>query len=367
MTTRPDRRPMVSLPMLEARRTELETCAYCPKLCRSACPVSNAEPRETLTPWGKMTTAYLAAQGDVPLEASFARPAWACTGCGACTNACDHRNDVASSLTSAREAFSSRDLAPEAAQRMVHDWEAHATATRSAVAKHISAGRSAIALLVGCTYSLRASDVARDAVAAVRQLVGQVEVIDMCCGKPLKMAGARARFDSHAAQFAARTRGFDRLVVADPGCAVTFATDYREAGVRLAPRVSLLVDEAAAQLGALVASDARTDVRYHEPCSLGRILGRGAEARAVLTTITGRPPAEVTVRGGCSGGGGLLPVTMPAVSQAIAVARVAEHDAAGGGELVTACASSLVSLRRAARGQFVVSDLATWIARALRR
>ena len=86
---------MHKLPLLEPARSKLETCVFCPKLCRSACPVSNAEPRETLTPWGKMSSAYFAARGDVPLDESFARPAWACTGCFACRGSCDHQNDVA--------------------------------------------------------------------------------------------------------------------------------------------------------------------------------------------------------------------------------------------------------------------------------
>ena len=29
-------------------------CAFCPKMCRSACAVSEAEKRETVTPWAKM-------------------------------------------------------------------------------------------------------------------------------------------------------------------------------------------------------------------------------------------------------------------------------------------------------------------------
>src|SRR5690349_1766618 len=78
---RPALRPMRVLPTLEARRSELEKCVFCPKLCRSACPVSNAEPRETITPWGKMSLAWMCAHGDVPVDDSHASPAWACTGC----------------------------------------------------------------------------------------------------------------------------------------------------------------------------------------------------------------------------------------------------------------------------------------------
>src|SRR5579872_2051494 len=99
---RPGMRKMRVLPQLEERRGELETCVFCPKLCRSACPVSNAEPRETITPWGKMSMAYFVAQGDVATTEAFAQPAWACTGCFACRESCDHRNDVSGTLQAVR-------------------------------------------------------------------------------------------------------------------------------------------------------------------------------------------------------------------------------------------------------------------------
>src|ERR1700734_2218010 len=116
---RPDTRPMRKLPVLEAQRASLEKCVFCPKLCRSACPVSNAEPRETLTPWGKMSMAYFVARGDVAEARSFAAPAWACTGCGACRQECDHKNDVATTLLLARSGLLDLGIAPEAASRAV--------------------------------------------------------------------------------------------------------------------------------------------------------------------------------------------------------------------------------------------------------
>src|ERR1700744_3339075 len=111
---RPGLRPMRALPLLEPRRDALEKCVFCPKLCRDACPVSNAEPRETLTPWGKMTTAWMAAHGDVPAAAPSAAPAWACTACGACQTACEHHNPVADTLLDARSALHSQALSPPA-------------------------------------------------------------------------------------------------------------------------------------------------------------------------------------------------------------------------------------------------------------
>src|SRR5580693_150309 len=130
--TRPGQRPMRVLPVLEPRRDALEKCVFCPKLCRSACPVSNAEPRETITPWGKMSIAWMAAHGDVPIDASHAAPAWACTGCFACREACDHRNVVADVLLDARAALTAAGEAPVGARRIVDRFGRHEAKTRAA-------------------------------------------------------------------------------------------------------------------------------------------------------------------------------------------------------------------------------------------
>src|SRR3954467_3683888 len=117
---RPDDRPLRRLPALEPRKSTLERCVFCPKLCRSACPVSNAEPRETLTPWGKMSMAYFVANESVALAPSFAQPAWACTGCFGCREHCDHKNDVTGTLFDARSALVAAGEAPEGAKRVLN-------------------------------------------------------------------------------------------------------------------------------------------------------------------------------------------------------------------------------------------------------
>lgn len=368
---RPDLRPMRSLPGLEPHRAKLEKCVFCPKLCRSACPVSNAEPRETITPWGKMSLAWMAAHGDVPLDASHAAPAWACTGCYACREACDHGNMVAGVLLDARAALTQHGVAPEAAMRSIrafadHDAKTRETA-RALASSHARARSDArVALLVGCGYLRHAKDVARDAVDATAALSGQpVSLVDSCCGLPLLHAGATSAFVAHARALADSLSRRDSVVVVDAGCALALRLAYPFFGIHLAPRVELLVERAAANLTKLARVEAPAP-RYHDPCQLGRGLGIYDEPRAVLARICGRAPSEFNdarEHARCSGAGGALPLTMPEVSATIAQTRVAEHVALGGGTLVTACASSLRSFRKETQ----VDDLTTWIARSLPR
>ena len=107
-----------ALTVLENRRAELETCAFCPKLCRSACPVSDAEVNETVTPWGKMGAVYRLARGAVEPSPEYAASAWACTGCFGCKERCEQRNPVAETLYEARASHASHGLAPKAAKRL---------------------------------------------------------------------------------------------------------------------------------------------------------------------------------------------------------------------------------------------------------
>jgi Fe-S oxidoreductase len=371
--SRPDDRPLRRLPQLAPRKATLERCVFCPKLCRSACPVSNAQPRETITPWGKMSMAYFVANGSVPLELPFAEPAWACTGCFGCREHCDHKNDVTGTLLSARSALVSAGQAPAPALRAIERF-GERTAPLAEIARHPRVQprvdpNARVAVLVGCEHARRSETVAASAILAVAGLVeAPVAIADVCCGAPLLYAGDRERFVEQGRRFARAIEGRERVVVADAGCAATLAVHLPDAGVRMPAVVEHLSELAARELrklrparGALVDGD----VRWHDPCQLARGMGVYEPPRQVLSRILGRAPDEFERKredARCAGAGGLLPLTMPDVSREIARERVADHERSGGGTVVTACASSARALERA--GARVV-DLATLVLDAL--
>ena len=363
----------VALPVLDARRRELELCTYCPKLCRAACPVSDVEARETVTPWGKMSTAFLVARGDLPRDAEHAAPAWACVTCLACRERCDHQNPVGKVLVEARADLFARGLAPEGAQRVAAGF---ADLERAVGAALEPFGRDAdvrgdaeVALLIGCGYRDAAPEM-RDAVRATVALTGgPVRLVEGCCGLPLALAGDRDGAQRAGDKLRERVRGARRLVVLDPGCARR-ARMLRDETPADLPPAELLVEIAAAAAPSLrpVASPPAHAVRWHDPCQMGRGLGVYDAPREVLARLLGRAPAEFPRNkegAACSGAGGLLPSTSPASSEAIAEVRLAEHRDAGGGEIVTGCGGSLRRLRSRALPGETVSDLVSWIARGL--
>ena len=395
------------LKLLDPHRASLEKCVYCPKLSRAACPVSNVEANEAVTPWGKMSMAYFAARGDVPIDAEHAAPAWACSACYACRERCDHRNEVSTVLADARADFFARGVAPPAAEAAARRFRERSEDLRRAVetleeGRERGAGardpqrargaseRAPAVVLLGCGYVRHAPEVAREALDAVEALTGApARVVRACCGLPLLYAGDRRGFEEAARRLSAEVRealgdgrgargasrgrstgagagaSDARFIAVDPGCARAVLAEYPRVQVE-APRPELFVDVAFGALDRLERSASTRRVRYHDPCQLGRGLDRYDEPRAILARITGRAPEEFIHQrehADCSGGGGLVPVTRPESSAAIADRRIEEHRGLGGGLLVTHCAQSLRRFR--SRGE-AVEDLVSLVARAAR-
>lgn len=361
--------PPLKLPLLEQHRSTLEKCVYCPKLSRAACPVSNVEGSETVTPWGKMSMAYFAGRGDVPIDRPHAEPAWACSSCFACRERCDHRNEVATVLNDARAELFARGAAPIEARAVAARWEARSSEAARAIDEAAAregepSGRSPVGLLIGCGYTRAAPAVVGDAIRAARALTDRpIRPVRACCGLPLLYAGDLEGFKRAARSLAAEVATDARLIAVDPGCARALLVEYARVGVDVA-QPELFVDVARASIDRLGRVEAPR-VRYHDPCQLGRGLGRFDEPRAIIERITGAPPEELLRRreaADCSGAGGLLPVTRPDTSRGIAEARVAEHRALGGGLLVTACAQSLRRFRSIGEP---AEDLVSLVARAV--
>ena len=372
--SRPDDRPLRRLPQLAPRKATLERCVFCPKLCRSSCPVSNAEPRETVTPWGKMSMAYFVANESVALAPSFAEPAWACTGCFGCREHCDHKNDVTGTLFDARSALLSAGAAPAGAKRVLERFDESASVLGKVGADprvQSSVDSSApTCVLVGCEHARRATDAGVDTVRASARLTGaKVATVDVCCGAPLLYAGDHARFVEQGKAFARALAGRERLIVGDAGCAAALRVHHPAAGTTMPVPVLHFAELAAREVGKLGRVDGALGegpVRWHDPCQLGRGLGVYDAPRQVLSRALGRAPEEFERRredGRCSGAGGLLPVTMPEVARGIAEQRLADHARSGGGTIVTACASSMRSFQKS--GHRHVFDLATVVIRAL--
>lgn len=321
----------------------------------------------------ELTRAVVAA-GDEP---AHARTAYACTGCGACKVLCLLGNPVADVLLDGRADVFAAGLAPAPARRVAAGFPARLARLEATAATFDEAavprGDGSLAFLPGCTmvrFDPEAVLGVALAVARMSPVGGCVLVADTCCGAPLLDAGDREGFLRHARRFATDLGAYDTVVTADAGCAHALRVHYAKLQVS-APRwrrIEHVAELAARNAHLLRRQSAVGDVVIHDACKLGRGLGVYEAPRAVLRAITGRPPIELPAqrdRGVCSGGGALLPATMPETARAVAMelaALVREVRSEGDVTVVTSCATS----RRMLQGAGVrAEDLSGWIARAV--
>jgi Fe-S oxidoreductase len=349
------------LPLADAHEKEHTYCTFCPKLCRHACPVSTAEARETTTPWGKMASLHHVAEGNLAHEPDVGATWFACTGCMRCRTFCDHDNEVARALEAGRAEARARGTRPARA-RAIEDAhrEREALARERAAEIFGPAARRAAETVyapgcTGCVVSPSDAEAGLVAVSALTRNARAGVLADACCGLPLLDAGDRSGFVSAARAFLSRAGSARRVVFSDPGCLHALSVLYPAltrgetdgggasrgsdgpALLHLSELANLNLDSLRrVHLG-------ESEVRYHDPCRLGRGLGLYDPPRAVLSRILGRAPAELHQnrdRAECSGAGGQIPRIFPETAAGIGRERRADVELAGGGVIVSPCPAS---------------------------
>jgi Fe-S oxidoreductase len=98
-------------------KKQIDYCAYCPKLCRFACPVGQVVERETVTPTGKAVALKLVAESKAEFDREFAELVYLCSGCRITQTYCEHDIDVFPALEKARAEAVKKGVAPAGATR----------------------------------------------------------------------------------------------------------------------------------------------------------------------------------------------------------------------------------------------------------
>ncbi len=348
---------------LEART---ETCTFCPKLCRQACPVSNATPREALIPQQKMQMLHQLGRRRVPWTVEYTEPLYGCTGCGACRQVCALDNEVSQSLFEGRRQARERGVLHPALATLPERFKKRNERLRGRLREVVPRGRFAEEARVGFLPACDAlAESPGDVGAAFRlfDLVGAgyvraVEGADACLGYPLYAAGEMDAFRQHAHKQADALRRYAKVVTTCAGCAFATRAIYRREGIELPTEVVHLAEWAGDFVERLPERSDRPRALYHDPCHLGRQLGvmegprRLLARRAeVLEFSRNRGEAE------CCGGGGLVPLTMPATTRSAAEWRLVQARERGVTRVVTACATCKRTLGRVAGG-IEIMDLA---------
>jgi Fe-S oxidoreductase len=332
--------------------TSLTYCTYCPKLCRHTCPVSNAEAKETLTPRDKMATMRLIGRGEVPRTVEQTEPLYGCTGCGACTDFCLHKVEPGEALFRGRADAVRDGRGHPALHDFIPRFQTHSTDAgakiRAAAPEHKRPAEAQIAFFPGCEAPELAPKMLTLCARIGAEYVGIADGEHGCGGYPLFAAGHFDAFRLHAERMARQLAGYARVVVNCPSCVWAMRMQYRAYGVPLAPIVEHTSEFLEGYIERLPIAKKRAAAFYQDPCYLGRWLGiyeapRKLAARAVEEV---REFSRARNQAECSGGGGLLPVTMPATARAIADHRLTEVRQAKVTTVVTACSTCKRQLQR---------------------
>jgi Fe-S oxidoreductase len=351
--------------------THLDYCTFCPKMCRHTCPVAEATGHETYIPQAKMARLSHIRRGTMPLTVETTEPMWACTGCAACANACDHGVAVGPTLFAGRAEAQRRDAAPAALAHFADRFRAREDRLHRTRRQALPAARFSEEARVGLFPGCDAVDKHGDDVTAQLELLDRVgaehvRLVDahpVCGGYPLLAAGLTTAFRWHAERTAQALGRFATVVVGCSACVFTMRRLYPAEGVRLPVDILHTSEYLAQHVERIRAQAERPTVWYHDPCHLARhepvleaprrLLAKVAEVREF---VWNRGESE------CCGGGGLLPKTMPSVADAMARRRLAEVSRTGGGTVITSCGTCRVLLGRNAPAGVVVRDLGEYLA-----
>jgi len=287
----------------------LGLCTYCPSLCRHACPVATAEASDTVSPWGMMSLARHVRQGKVVADAEVMVTLRACNGCGACTNACLHENDVMGSLVMARaeivKAQPELALVPGAPKRAT---DPDAALFNSLGARSRYEERPAVSLVPG-------RGAVPDAVLTFLSLCDRLDVDPLSCGELARLdlgydawfSGDHATFVELAALAHAATAGARDLVVMSAEALFLLKVVYPRFGFSIGAEILHVSEMLLPLLSGAVVRRLSGRIAYHESCHLARHLGVRDVPRQVLRRVLVGPLHELPKRAeitGCCGGSG---------------------------------------------------------------
>lgn len=324
-----------------------DRCVRCGS-CLKICPIFDAMGEEQYSPRGKNYILQVMDQieGDEEAAKEFRRLLFTCTMCGRCKEVCSSDVDLLSIWHEQRgkavrehpEEFTYLDSLRDALENVQNiyglDPEDRAIYWLDELEDDIPGiadrvyepGKTAdVMVFLGCLMSFRGTqlDVLRSLFTALEKSETDYLVMgaeEFCCGHPLYLMGD----DEGATKLRAHNKsvivdaGAKKVITCCPGCLIQLK-EHHDLGDIQAMHHTQFFDELYAQLPSFKQEKQFT---YHDPCELHRILEIKKEPRSLLKKMN---VDYRDIEPSCCGGGGLLRMTDPGLSDIIIKMRAASE------------------------------------------
>jgi len=350
--------------MRTAEKKMMDYCTYCPKMCRFACPVSEATKTETYTPWGKMQIARWLTEKKLPLSSETVLPLYQCTNCLHCQVYCEHDNDVPEALRMVRKLAIANYAAPDSVFQVGKNFSQHNNPYEMDIYKKgrvpgLSewANKKADVLFFPSCHTVHHFP---KRLNTYRELFQKLNIQNItllkeplgCCGEPLRALGFEQEFRELAEVQYFSLKKFSHIVTDDGECCVSLRDHYGNFGFRIKSQVVHLLEFLEPYLKH---SNYRTQgkvkgrVVFHDPPFLSRYLHLSELPRKLIAHVSGFFPTDLHMKGEdtlSSGTEGSYDRIFPEISEKIARRTLREIEGKRIKKLVTACAKTETQFRR---------------------
>lgn len=355
----------------EEMDNEVLVCVQC-GFCRAVCPVFSITGAESNNARGRMILAYDYLAGHIEPSELLAEKFFQCTTCGNCTTACPSRLKVCDVVESCRQELYKAGFAPPGLKTAVdaccefgNPYQMPAEGRLESYPKHlrervVESEEPEVLVYLGCVPSLIDTKITPSSLKLLERADVKMQLLgdrESCCGYLAHLAGDEDAFmqaaETNLSQL--QTSESQRIVTPCAGCYRTMGQLYPHAGFEVGAEV-LHLSEYLLELvksGRLVLDKTyKKRVTYHDPCDLGRHLGKYDQPRELLAEIPGLELIEMKrtrENARCCGGGGGVGASAPELGVEMGVARVRDAEEVGAEVIVSACAACKKNLSKGAQ------------------
>jgi Fe-S oxidoreductase len=349
---------------LDRHQKALDYCTYCPKLCTFACPVSNAEQQEAVTPWAKMTLANLLRKGHLPFDAEIVEPLYHCLACRLCTSYCKHEIDVGQVLTDARAELVDRGVVHPRLTRLQENWESFDNPYGIDLSDWLREliGPERFVTDAQAVYFPGADTIAHrpSEITATFSLFDKLGVDYVGCytghqlaaGMTLYRAGFRRDFSIRAERLAHQLLRYKLILTSSPQTYYTLTALFLELDINLTGRVRHVLDLVWPLTKRRKLADPPKGVpTIHDPSYEARYLRRMDQPREIVQALYGLEPVEMVyqrVSAYASGQQSVYTLMFPESGNRIAAERLRQAREVNASAILTtspAAASALETAR----------------------